>query len=407
MDLPLPPELAAALRPVLPELAEETIVAIGQEVPDYARPLEGPFGHALRAGVERALTRFVDEIEAPGAPDEQSRRIYVQLGRAELRAGRSLDALLSAYRLGARLAWERFVAAAEAAGHEPRTLYALAGAIFTYIDAISAESVAGFSAEQTRAAGERARRRRALVRLLARDDAAPEELRDLAVQAAWPVPAAIAALVVTGTDPDRLAARLDAEALAVADGETGIVLLPDPDAPGMRARLVATVGDVPAALGPSVDPERAHHSVSRARAAHRLLAEGRLPAGRLAVADEHLLGLLLHGDDATLAAEFSAVELAPLAGLGEGPRARLTRTLRAWLDHPGQVQRVAGELHVHPQTVRYRMRALRELFGDALEDPERRFALGIALRVGQPAGIEDPRPAVGEYGASANSEADV
>jgi sugar diacid utilization regulator len=101
------------------------------------------------------------------------------------------------------------------------------------------------------------------------------------------------------------------------------------------------------------------------------------------------------------------VELAPLAGLGAGPRARLTRTLRAWLDHPGQVQRVAGELHVHPQTVRYRMRALRELFGDALEDPERRFALGIALRVGQPAGIEDPRPAVGEYGASANSEADV
>jgi hypothetical protein len=384
MDPPLPSELADALRPVLPELAEETIVAIGQEVPDYARPLEGPFGHALRAGVERALSRFVDEIEAPGTPDLQSRRIYVQLGRAELRAGRSLDALLSAYRLGARLAWERFVQAAEAAGHEPSTLYALAGAIFSYIDALSAESVAGFSAEQTRTAGERARRRRALVRLLARDDAAPEEVRDLALQAAWPVPTAVAALVISGGDPDRVAARLDPEALAATDGETGIVLLPDPEAPGLRARIVAAVEELPAALGPSVVPERAHHSVARARGVLRLLGEGRLPPGRLGVADEHMLELLLHGEDAALAADLAATVLAPLAELGEGARARSVETLRAWLDHPGQVQRVAATLHVHPQTVRYRLRALRELFGDAIEDPEQRFALGIALRVGEP-----------------------
>jgi len=38
-------------------------------------------------------------------------------------------------------------------------------------------------------------------------------------------------------------------------------------------------------------------------------------------------------------------------------------------------------LEVHPQTVRYRVRRLRELFGDALEDPEQRFELGLALRL--------------------------
>jgi DNA-binding PucR family transcriptional regulator len=32
--------------------------------------------------------------------------------------------------------------------------------------------------------------------------------------------------------------------------------------------------------------------------------------------------------------------------------------------------------------VRYRVRRLRELFGDALEDPDRRFELALALRVG-------------------------
>ena len=46
------------------------------------------------------------------------------------------------------------------------------------------------------------------------------------------------------------------------------------------------------------------------------------------------------------------------------------------------VQAVAAELGVHPQTVRYRIRQLRELFGTRLEDPEARFELALALRVG-------------------------
>jgi len=41
---------------------------------------------------------------------------------------------------------------------------------------------------------------------------------------------------------------------------------------------------------------------------------------------------------------------------------------------------IAAELAVHPQTVRYRLRRLRDLFGAGLEDPDRRFDLEIALR---------------------------
>ena len=40
------------------------------------------------------------------------------------------------------------------------------------------------------------------------------------------------------------------------------------------------------------------------------------------------------------------------------------------------------ELDVHPQTVRYRVKQLRELFGERLEDPEARFELSLALRAG-------------------------
>ena len=41
---------------------------------------------------------------------------------------------------------------------------------------------------------------------------------------------------------------------------------------------------------------------------------------------------------------------------------------------------MAAALHVHPQTVRYRLTRLRELYGDLLEDPDARFELELALR---------------------------
>jgi hypothetical protein len=381
----LPPELAKALRPALPDLAQHIIVAIGREVPAYARPLEGPFGRALRVGVERALARFVDSIERPGAGDGGAREIYVALGRGEMRAGRSLDALLSAYRIGARLAWERFVAAGEAAGHEPRTLYRLASAIFDYIDGISAESVEGFTEERAAAEGERQRRRRALARLLARDDVSGEEVHDLARLAGWTRPEVIAALVVgdaSGEEPDadRLASRMGGGVIAAAEGALAIAWVPDPQAPGRRAQLESGLDGVPAALGPAVALGRAPLSLARARAAHALVLDRVVDGGGLVVADEHLPELLLHGGDRSLAADLAAGALAPLDELRPGPRGRLRATLRAWLDHPGQVTRVAGELHVHPQTVRYRVAQLRELFGDRLEDPDARFELALALR---------------------------
>jgi hypothetical protein len=381
----LPPELAAALRPALPDLAQHIIVAIGREVPAYARPLEGPFGRALRVGVQRALTRFVDSIESPESVDAGAREVYVALGRGEMRGGRSLDALLSAYRIGARLAWERFVAAGEAAGHEPRTLYRLASAIFDYIDGISAESVEGFTQERAAAEGERQRRRQALARLLAREDVSAEEVHDLARLVGWARPELVSGLVVgeaAGDEPDadRLASRLGGDVIAVGEATLAIAWVPDPDAPGRRAQLEAALDGVPAALGPAVPLGRASLSLMRARAAHALALEGLVDGGGLVVADQHRPALLLHGGDRTLAADLATAALAPLDELRPGPRSRLRATLRAWLDHPGQVTRVAADLHVHPQTVRYRVAQLRELFGERLEDPEARFELALALR---------------------------
>jgi DNA-binding PucR family transcriptional regulator len=97
------------------------------------------------------------------------------------------------------------------------------------------------------------------------------------------------------------------------------------------------------------------------------------------VAGDHLVMLALHADPG-LASALAADALAPLLEVAEPARERLRETLRAWLDQPGQVQAVAAVLGVHPQTVRYRVRQLRELYGEELEAPERRLAIALALR---------------------------
>ena len=68
--------------------------------------------------------------------------------------GAALDSLLSAYRIGARVAWRRFAEAGVEAGLAPEVLYRLAEAIFAYIDVLSAESAEGHALEQSAAAGE-------------------------------------------------------------------------------------------------------------------------------------------------------------------------------------------------------------------------------------------------------------
>ena len=94
--------------------------------------------------------------------------------------------------------------------------------------------------------------------------------------------------------------------------------------------------------------------------------------------ETRLSELVLTADRQALA-DLRAAVLAPLDGLKPGPRARLEETLRAWLLHHGRRDQVAAELHVHPQTVRYRMGQVRQAFGDALDDPGVVLELTIAL----------------------------
>ena len=94
--------------------------------------------------------------------------------------------------------------------------------------------------------------------------------------------------------------------------------------------------------------------------------------------EEHLADLVLAADREAVA-DLRAQVLAPLDGLRPATRQKLGETLRAWLLHQGRRDDVAAALFVHPQTVRYRMGQLRELYGDRLDDPATVRDLTIAL----------------------------
>lgn len=155
-----PAGLPASLAIELDQLGEEVLLAISREVPAYARPLEGRFGRGVRRGVAEALRRFLTVVEAGPQLEPNlaaSREVYVRLGRGEVRAGRSLDNLLGAYRVGARVSWRRLGEAAARNGVDAAGLVSLAEMMFAYIDGISAASAEGYAAEQFTAAGERER----------------------------------------------------------------------------------------------------------------------------------------------------------------------------------------------------------------------------------------------------------
>ncbi|MGI8645841.1 MAG: PucR family transcriptional regulator, partial [Nocardioides sp.] len=111
--------LVDLLRAKLPEGAEHTIAAGMDEVPSYAGAFGGPMGATIEQAVQMALAGFLRPASRgrsadPGTPLSPALEGAYGLGRGEARSGRSADALLSAYRVGARVAWRELAATAVA-----------------------------------------------------------------------------------------------------------------------------------------------------------------------------------------------------------------------------------------------------------------------------------------------------
>ena len=349
-------------------------------MPEYARPLEGSFGRGVRRGVSEALRRFVALIREPEAGPGVGREVYVELGRGELRQGRTLDSLQAAYRVGARVAWRRLSAAGREAGLDAESLSLLAEAIFAYIDELSSDSVEGYAEAQAEREDERRRRRRELATLLVRTPPAePADIRAAAQLAGWPLPDRAATLACAEEDLPEIARRLPTDALTTTLEGRGCVLFPDPDGPGRTKLLKRAAGSSPLALGPSGPVTDLPTSWQLAGTALRATQVGVLPASGLLSVEDHLADLLLF-EGAALVDRIAARQLEPLDALTPKAQARMRETALAYVQNGGNAVQMAQALHLHPQTIRYRIAQLRELLGDRLNDPGSRLELEIALR---------------------------
>ena len=147
-----------------------------------------------------------------------------------------------------------------------------------------------------------------------------------------------------------------------------------PDAGGRsRARLLRTLGRRSAVAGP------ARPWLTVATSYERAIRALGLRAGDATYdTEEHLADLILAADPEAVTDLRDRI-LEPLASLRPATRQKLAETLRAWLLYQGRRDDIAAALFVHPQTVRYRMGQLRELYGERLDDPATIRDLTLAL----------------------------
>jgi hypothetical protein len=116
--------VVAALQGVLPAVAEHTVAAVTVEVPSYADAFSGRMAQRIEGAVQMALGAFLQLASRPQDADpgptlSPALEGAYDLGRGEARQGRSIDALLSAYRVGARVAWRGLSEAAVDRGLPP------------------------------------------------------------------------------------------------------------------------------------------------------------------------------------------------------------------------------------------------------------------------------------------------
>jgi hypothetical protein len=371
----LPADLPVAVRPRLPDTVGAIADAVGEAVRAAAPVENAKVERDVRTAVQVALERFLDlaGTDEPALPPA-IREVFVALGAAEARENRGPEVLLSGLRMAARLmlrmtseslARMRPVAVDE--------LIDLSDATSAFVDELAAAATDGLARQLREQAGEGDRRRRQVADLLLRGGAPPEVVRDAAAGIGWPALDLVLPVLLPLDQARDARFRFGADGVVAERGRDAVLLL-RAGPRSARPTLGEALRGREAVVGPALGWAEVPAAVRLAERTAELVGVGPVPV----FADDHFATLAVRGEPGALAV-LSARRLAPLGAVRASQREALLVTLESWLRHWGSRAAVAAELFVHPQTVSYRLKRLRDLLGDDLDNPAARFELLLVL----------------------------
>lgn len=368
--------------------------ALRREIPAYAglQDSQRQETEAIAAwGVRRLLELWVDDARI----GEADLRQFHGIGVARGTDGRPLSAVLRAYRVGAVEA-SALVRDSGAATLDVDDVLALNVVLLETLDALSESLAAGYAAASERLAGDRDEMVRTLVQdLLAGRQVSAAALEDRTRLLGLTLPARLSMTVVGSGEGVALSAG-DVAQLAVAGAgddarPDGVVLSTTRHGQGVvlhgRAVHLGVEARFRGWRACRVDDVALHDLPTAYRVAEvavRHAPEEAVPAdGTLLEADARLVALL-HGQPTVDPRTFAEAALRPLL---EPSQAHLLAGLDAYLVH-GTAIDAARALDLHPQTMRYRLRRIRQVTGRDLGSSWDRLLLGAAVtawRLSRPA----------------------
>jgi hypothetical protein len=356
------------------EVAADAAERIRRAVPALRR------APCLEAFAERLVTHLVDGPAGPGHPDDETVSLAREVGAQAAARGGDVRELCAQVRLvagsvvvrtGDRIEQQGLLGGARAMGRIARAAYAAADRV---VDAVTA----GHSEARSRMPDRSEEQRRELVDLLLSPRPARSEIEAMARRAGWRLPRTLSVVVLRehgGVGEGRPV--FPPEVLPGTHRGAACLVVPDPVAG--RGGYDTVLRGRPAVVGPAVGVTDGARSLRWARRAVELLDGGELVAEDRPMRAVDLLPQMLTSWSADLVDLVAAERLAPLATVRPSQRGELEATLLALLKCHFKADRAAEELHVHPQTVRYRLRKLEDLFGPGLYEPEEQLNLHLLL----------------------------
>jgi hypothetical protein len=359
------------------EVAEAMVAKFRTEIASYRRlpesVLMGQIFDVSRRNVELFFRSVTDGVELS---DEELVALRVS-ARNRASEGMTLEDLLHAYRVGGRLGWRALLAAAESP-EENRALLVAAELLMRYVDQVSAAVAQTYLYERQHLVSEEERVLRGLLEALLRDQPASAEMRNAASRIDFPIERHYRPFVATLPDaPAHLQAGVAAAlrargVLALTEGDRLAGLVPADAPDGLLADPRLLFGVAPPAprdeLADLLDELRVLVELGRRRG-----LTGEIRPGAF-------LTELLLSRSPRLARLARERVLGPLESYRDSRSANLVATLTMFVECDLDRRRAAARLHVHPNTLDYRLRRIAELAGVDLGRPDDITAVTLALK---------------------------